>query len=132
MTLVSLVATPAPCRRMGGTMNTFRRAVSLTAVCGISVIAFGATAASAGEVKGNGGYIKPPGTPLNGSSICAYSGQNDAFHDASQAESPMDALTRVQSYGQIIRTGERVPAFLRPGSACNGHTGFLAGGGEEP
>ena len=108
-------------------MSTVRR-MGVTALCGISVFAFSATAASAGEIKGNGGYITGVDVPLNGNSICAYSGQNDAFHDPTQAESPLDASTRVQSYGQIIRTGERLPAFLHPGAACNGHTGFLAGG----
>ncbi len=108
-------------------MSTVRR-MSVIALCGMSVLAFSATAASAGEIKGNGGYITGVDVPLKGNSICAYSGQNDAFHDPTQAHDEDDAATRVQSYGQIIRTGVRLPAEYRPGSACNGHTGFLAGG----
>jgi hypothetical protein len=53
-----------------------------------------------------------------------FSGQNDT-PDAAFPEGG-----RVQSYGQLVRAGLKdvVPS---PGVACNGHTGFLAGGGEE-
>ena len=103
-------------------MKNLRRVAVATAVAAIALGA-GAGTASAGEVTGNGKF-----KDVKASSICAFSGQNDGFHDPEHAEFPGDELIRVQSYGQIVRTGETVPAFLHPGSACNGHTGFLAGG----
>lgn len=99
-----------------------RSAVVTGALCAIGVVGIGTGTATAGEITGNGTY-----KVVRANSICAYSGQNDGFHDPTHAESPEDARQRVQSYGQIIRTGERLPAFLRPGSACNGRTGFLSG-----
>ena len=101
--------------------KNLRRVAVTTAICATSVVAVGASTASAGEVTGNGTF-----KPVNGNSICAYSGQNDAFHDPTHGHFVGDESIRVQSYGQIIRTGTRLPAFLHPGSACNGHTGFLA------
>lgn len=108
---------------MGGDMQmkNLRQLAVTTAICATSVVALGISTASAGEVTGNG-TVKT----VKGNSICAYSGQNDAFHDPTHGHFPGDDLIRVQSYGQIIRTGERLPDFLHPGSACNGHTGFLA------
>ncbi len=103
-------------------MENLRRAAVTAAIAAIGLGA-GAGTVSAGEVTGNG-KLKD----VRANSICAFSGQNDGFHDPAHAEFPGDELNRVQSYGQIIRTGESLPAFLHPGSACNGHTGFLAGG----
>ena len=82
------------------------------------LVATGATAASAGEVTGTGAATQGP---AHANSICVYSGLND-----DTAEEP----GRVQNYGQIVRAGgkEFAPS---PGEACNGHTGFLAGGGGE-
>lgn len=99
-----------------------QRGFVLAAVSAMAVVTVGTSGAYAGEITGNGTF-----KPVVANSICAFSGQNDGFHDPTHAEYPGDELIRVQSYGQIIRTGERLPAFLRPGSACNGHTGFLAG-----
>lgn len=84
----------------------------------VALVAAGATSASAGEITGNG---KPTQGPAHANSICVYSGLND-----DTAEEP----GRTQSYGQIVRAGLKdvVPG---PGIACNGHRGFLAGGGEE-
>jgi hypothetical protein len=80
----------------------------------------GAGAAQAGEVNGNG---DPVPAVERANSICAFSGQNDE----PDAEFPEGG--RVQSYGQLVRLGLKdvVPG---PGVACNGHTGFLTGGGE--
>jgi hypothetical protein len=58
---------------------------------------------------------------LHGNSICAFSGLNIPSED--------NDPSRVQSYGQIVASGGK--AFVpSPGVACNGHDGFLAGGGE--
>jgi hypothetical protein len=102
-------------------MKNRLRVVVMTTICATSVLGVGVGTATAGEVTGNG-TLKD----VKANSICAYSGQNDGFHDPTHAEFPGDELNRVQSYGQIVRTGERLPSFLRPGSACNGRTGFLA------
>jgi len=83
-----------------------------------ALVAMGSAPASAGEVTGTGA---PAQGAAHAKSICAFSGLND-----DTAEEP----GRTQSYGQLVRIGLRgvVPG---PGVACNGHTGFLAGGGSE-
>ncbi len=105
------------------------------ATCAAVVCCVGAGAAFAGEITGpsgpNGGQGHVLGTTdpvtgghvLQGNSICAFSGQNNPFE-------PDAGPGRVQSYGQIVAAGGKatVPS---PGVACNGHTGFLAGGGGE-
>ncbi len=84
----------------------------------VALVAVGATSASAGEVTGNG---KPTQGPAHANSICVFSGLND-----DTAEEP----GRTQSYGQAVRAGFK--AFVpSPGIACNGRSGFLAGGGGE-
>ncbi len=104
----------------------------LTATCCLTValLAAGAGTASAGEVTG-GPNPKPvpavgdleAGIPPRANSICAFSGQNDLPND------PVEG-GRVQNYGQLVKAGMKaeVPG---PGDACNGHTGFFAGGGGE-
>ena len=64
------------------------------------------------------------------SSICSFSGQNpERFLDPSD---PNYEPGHTQSWGQIPNTvRDTLPAEEHPGSACNGHTGFLAGGGTE-
>ena len=98
-----------------------KRIILVPAVAGALVLV-GVSSASAGEVTGNG---KPTQGPAHANSICAYSGQNDT------PNAPFPEGGRVQSYGQLVRVGLKdvVPG---PGLACNGHNGFLAGGGEEP
>jgi hypothetical protein len=84
----------------------------------------GISAASAGEVNGNGDPI--PATD-HARSICAFSGQNDTPND------PVEG-GRVQSFGQIVRFTGIAPfkgSPEHPGNACNGNHGFLAGGGGE-
>lgn len=90
-------------------------------VAGVAALLIGgAGAAQAGEVNGNG---DPVPAVEHAKSICAFSGQNDE----PEAEFPEGG--RVQSYGQLVRAGLKslVPG---PGVACNGHSGFLSGGGE--
>jgi hypothetical protein len=72
-----------------------------------------ATGAIAGEITGNGKWIAgSPDAPLNGKSICAYSGQEDE---------PVAGGAKSQSWG-------RIPKFIRdiitaaggnPGISCN-------------
>ena len=86
----------------------------------VVLVAASTTSAFAGEVNGNG---DPTQAPTHSNSICAYSGLND--HPDEPGEGG-----RVQSYGQIVKAGGK--AFApSPGVGCNGHSGFLAGGGGE-
>ena len=79
------------------------------------VLTLSSGAVLAGEITGTGKSLEP----LHAKSICAYSGLNDEI----TAEEP----GRVQSYGQIVRSGGK--AFidglgLSPGHACNPTKGF--------
>ncbi|HKY88884.1 MAG TPA: hypothetical protein VJ141_02820 [Candidatus Limnocylindrales bacterium] len=85
-------------------------AVSTAAV----VLSLSASAVFAGEITGNGTRVHPEGEPLPGKSLCAYSGQNDEYHEVSTEE------PRVQSWGQIPKAvRDSLPDFLHPGMACN-------------
>ncbi len=66
-----------------------RRVVAAT-VCAAAMTAFGSGVAYAGEVNGNGKEL-----PLQGASICKYSGLND--------EITADEPTRTQSYGTFLQ-----------------------------
>ena len=106
------------------------KSILATVLCAVAVAVMGAGSAVAGEVTGNGktlwtGTITDEngdvvGHTLHGNSICAFSGLNIPSEDGEPG--------RVQSYGQIVAAGGKdfVPG---PGVACNGHSGFLAGGG---
>lgn len=103
-------------------VRTVGRLGAGVAVCVGTTVALGTGPAAAGEITGNGTLKQ-----VRAQSICAYSGQNDGYHVPALREDEHDT-GRVQSFGQIRRTGARVPDFLHPGASCNGHTGFLAGG----
>jgi hypothetical protein len=103
-----------------------------TVACACVVLGVGAGAASAGEITGpagpNGGtghtlFVNDLTHELHGNSICAFSGLNNP-------NEPDAGAGRTQSYGQIVAAGGKADA-PSPGVACNGHTGFLAGGGGE-
>jgi hypothetical protein len=99
-----------------------RKSMLAAAVCAVAV-AVSASAAFAGEVTGNG---KATAGPSHANSICVFSGKND---DPTSTD-PENPGGVAQSYGySVVREGGK--AFApSPGVACNGHTGFLAGGGE--
>lgn len=78
------------------------------AFAGMAALCLG-TAAVAGEVRGsNGGeYIQgAENLPLNGKSICAYSGLNDEYYIDEKYEE--DAL-RTQSWGTLVSEGDINP-----------------------
>jgi hypothetical protein len=102
------------------------------AVCAVWILSFGATAAFAGEVTGNGKQLT-----VNGMSNCAYSGQEDLqfweptadpTDPAGQGDpdDPVDNFVRgvpghAQSWGQIpkvVRDAISLEGF-HPGQACN-------------
>ena len=91
-----------------------------------------APSALAGEATGNFARTGKT-TPISNfvaSSICSFSGQNpERFLDPSD---PDFEPGRTQSWGQIPKSvRDSFPAEMHPGSACNGHSGLLAGGGTE-
>ncbi len=100
------------------------RRMLVVAGCTAAVVGAGAGAAFAGEV--NGSATNPKFQFSQGNSICKFSGLNDN----PDSTDPEDPGGRVQSYGySVVRAGGK--AFApSPGEACNGHTGFLSGGGE--
>ena len=79
-----------------------------------AILCLGASSAFAGEITGNGKSLKNPDGTLNGKSVCAFSGREDA---------PGDPLFRgeiAQSWGQILKAViDTLPAFLHPGVSCN-------------
>ena len=85
-----------------------RRSIRLVLLAALMVMAMalGASAASAGEVTGNGDIT---GAPSNANSICAFSGQNDGN----------DPPGRVQSFGQDVKNGLS-PQDFNPGDICQG------------
>ena len=100
------------------------KSVVVGGLCAAAVAAAGASSAFAGEVTGNG---KPTAGPAHANSICVFSGRNDGEPPAGRT------AAHVQNWGQIPQD---VRAMLKaegsaPGDACNGHRGFLAGGGGE-
>ena len=105
------------------------RLVLVPAAAGALVLA-GMASASAGEVTGNG---KPTNGPAHANSICTYSGQND------DPDAPAPEGGRVQNFGHVLLFVKSVGGSINdlkaagenPGAACNGHTGFLSGGGGE-
>ena len=84
-----------------------------------------ASTASAGEVNGKG---EPTGALGKAQSICMFSG----LADGGEGE-PAGPGAPPQSWGQIPKEIRDIIATQgeHPGDACNGHTGFLAGGGGE-
>lgn len=92
------------------------------AVCVGAVAAVGAGSAFAGEVTGKGDPT--PIAEYRAASICSFSGQNDA------EPPPGRTAEHVQNWGQIPKEvrDDIATHGEHPGDACNGHTGFLAGG----
>jgi hypothetical protein len=97
-----------------------------TAAAGATLILI-AGPATAGEVTGNG---KPTQGPAHANSICVFSGLEDGSEDPMAPSGP--GVT--QNWGQIPKAFRTVLTAegAHPGDSCNGHHGFLAGGGGEP
>jgi len=98
-------------------VGQFMKRLGVAVAAAAVVLSLGAGAVFAGEITGNGKSLEP----LNGRSICAYSGLNDDPN----AEFPEGG--RVQSYGQLVKIG--LKDFLdalgaSPGVACNPTRGF--------
>ena len=78
--------------------------------------------ASAGEITGNG---KPTQGAAHANSICAFSGQEDNEGGGP----PQNWGHSKMAFGAT--PAERKASGFQPGDSCNGHRGFLAGGGSE-
>ena len=95
----------------------------------------GMAPASAGEVTGTGGTTQGP---AHAHSICAFSGLQDGDdNDDGIPEGPNGPGVPPQNWGHDkgafgATPAERKASGFQPGDSCNGHTGFLAGGGGEP
>ncbi len=90
--------------------------------------------AFAGEVTGSG---KPTQGPAHAQSICVFSGLEDGSENPSAPSGPGAPPQNWGHEQQAARAGGATSADLKasgfqPGDSCNGHTGFLAGGGGEP
>jgi hypothetical protein len=111
-------------RRVGVAVRT--RSLLAAMVGAVAITGASAGAAFAGEVTGSG---KPTAGPEHAQSICVFSGLND---DPDSTD-PMDPGGVAQSYGfSVVSQGLKdVEGIPSPGEACNGHTGFFAGGGGE-
>jgi hypothetical protein len=102
-------------------LRTTLPTVAAVAAC----LAFGASAASAGEVTGNGKPLWTNTTDwnaefhtLHGASACAFSGQEDTQFPASPDYDPNSG--HAQSWGQIPKVvRDSFPAEMHPGIACN-------------
>src|SRR5215210_9156153 len=80
--------------------------------CAAAIILGGASAASAGEISGNG-VRQHPVHQLPGNSLCAYSGLNDEFIEGDST------APRTQNFGQIVRETGRAALGPGPGVECN-------------
>jgi hypothetical protein len=98
-------------------------------LCAAVLTGANATAAFAGEATGNGKTTPIKSDFPHAQSICAFSGQNpERFLPPPDFEPG-----RTQSWGQIPKAERDIMAQqgFQPGDSCNGHTGFVAGGGGE-
>jgi hypothetical protein len=108
------------------------RTVLGTTAATLLLLGAGVGSAQAGEKTGTGGDTQGP---AHANSICVFSGLEDGEEGtASGPGAPPQNWGHVQ---QAERDLGATPQSLKasgfqPGDSCNGHTGFLAGGGEEP
>lgn len=88
-------------------------------VAAVALVTIGASASYAGEWTGNDRSLKQEDGTLHGASICAFSGQNDAYSGDPDVPDA-DGFTRTQNWGQI---DQETRAFLgtiglHPGDSC--------------
>ena len=95
------------------------KAFLAAAVSVVVLAAAGASAASAGELTGNG---KPTAGPSHANSICVFSGKNDdptAPLSLDRTIAPNGPGGVSQSFGQDVKIGLD-PHLFNPGDACRG------------
>lgn len=113
--------------------RTWKSTFALALGSATLVASLTAGAVLAGEVTGPPGEFNPtpigaaPDDAPHAASICSFSGLGDG------EDAPGRTAAHVQSWGQIPKLGDFGRDALRlagfhPGDACNGHSGFFAGG----
>jgi len=93
------------------------RTLLVVAISAAVFVGASASAASAGEITGNG---KPTAGPAHANSICVFSGQHDdptAPLSLDRRIAPNGPGGRSQSFGQDVKLGLD-PHVLNPGMAC--------------
>jgi hypothetical protein len=109
--------------------------VLLTSAAAGAALILSTGPASAGEITGNGTGTQGP---AHASSICVFSGLQDGDDTGDGIpDGPYGPGVAPQNWGhdKVVfgaTPAERKASGFHPGDSCNGHTGFLAGGGEEP
>ena len=93
-----------------------------------ATLIFAAGPASAGEFNGN---AIPPRARLTPGPVCVFSGLEDGHENPGGPSGPG---APPQNWGHVPKEFKTIltASGESPGDACNGHTGFLAGGGGEP
>ena len=112
----------------------FTRTAAASVLAAAALTVTGLTTAHAGEITGTG---QPTQGPAHANSICVFSGLEDG---GEAPGAPSGPGVTPQNWGQTFRQAkaqgltmdDAKAAGVQPGESCNGHTGFLAGGGEEP
>jgi hypothetical protein len=105
------------------------RTVLGTTAATLLLFGAGIGSAQAGEKTGTGGDTQGP---AHANSICVFSGLADGGEGepAGPGAPPQNWGHSKEAFGAT--PAERKASGFQPGDSCNGHTGFLAGGGEEP
>ena len=99
----------------------FTTRLAIAVATAMMVASLSAGAVLAGEITGNG--KETPIKSYVASSICSFSGYNDGHPP------PGRTAAHVQNWGQVPKAvRDAISAEEHPSIACNGHTGFLAGG----
>jgi hypothetical protein len=93
-----------------------------------------ASTASAGEITGKitDSNFKATQGPAHANSICTFSGLADGGEGepAGPGAPPQNWGHDKEFFGDT--PADRKASGFQPGDSCNGNTGFLSGGGEEP
>lgn len=81
------------------------KAKIIPAAAAAAFMVFGASAAQAGEITGNGKSLKNPDGTLNGNSMCAFSGRNDTPNGLFLPIGPGGTLVMVDPGGDVQSFG---------------------------
>ena len=108
------------------------KSITAAALGAAVLVVAGAAPSIAGEITGSG---KPTQGPAHANSICVFSG----LEDGDGAGFPGPGGAPPQNWGHVQQAERAAGATVKdlkasgfqPGDSCNGHRGFLAGGGGE-
>ena len=108
------------------------KSITAAALGAAVLVVAGAAPSVAGEITGSG---KPTQGPAHAISICVFSG----LEDGDGAGFPGPGGAPPQNWGHVQQAERAAGATVKdlkasgfqPGDSCNGHRGFLAGGGGE-